>query len=119
MRDSAGPPSEAQLSSPVVHDALHAPSCLTDGALPPRAEHALAKARLAAFEGIPEKCVGFLRTTSENSNWPTSVTSSTLMMRDRRLLDDISSAPSISGEKKRKPDKRKIAGSTAGQPAMN
>ena len=40
-----------------------------------RAEHALAKARLEAFEGLLKRCAGFLRTTSENSNWPSSVTS--------------------------------------------
>ena len=41
-----------------------------------RAEHALAKARLATFEGLLKKCAAFLRTTSENSNWPSSVMSS-------------------------------------------
>ncbi len=72
-----------------------------------RAEHALAKARLAAFEGLLKKCACFLRTSSENSNWPSSVTSSPLMMRGRRLLEDICSALGISGEEKRKPDKGK------------
>ena len=72
-----------------------------------RAEHALAKARLATFEGLLKKCAAFLRTTSENSNWPSSVMSSPLMMRGRRLLDDISSALGISREETRKPDQKK------------
>ena len=72
-----------------------------------RAEHALAKARFATFEGLLKKCAAFLRTTSENSNWPSSVMSSPLMMRGRRLLDDISSALGISREETRKPDQKK------------
>ena len=69
-----------------------------------RAGHALAKEKLAAFEGLLRKCAGFLRTTSENSNWPSSVMSSPLMMRGRRLLEDINSALGIAGEEKRAPD---------------
>ena len=41
-----------------------------------RAEHALAKARIATFEDLLKKSADFLRTSSENSNWPSSVTAS-------------------------------------------
>ena len=57
-----------------------------------RAECARAKARLTTFEGLLKKSADFLRTTSENFSWPSSVMSSPVMMRGRRLLESINSA---------------------------
>ena len=74
-----------------------------------RAEHALAKARLATFEALLKKSADFLRTTSENSNWPSSVMASPLMMRGRRLLESINSALAPAGEQKPRPDKKEKA----------
>ena len=82
-----------------------------------RTEHALAKAKLTAFEGLLRKCAGFLRTTSENSNWPSSVTSSPLMMHGRRLLESISSALGTAGEERQAADagkREKPAGGSSG-----
>ncbi len=82
-----------------------------------RAEHALARAKLEVFEGLLRKCSGFLRTTSENSSWPSSVMSSPLMMRGRRLLESINSALGIAGEEKSGPDagrKKEDAGDGSG-----
>ena len=86
-----------------------------------RAEHALAKARIATFEDLLKKSADFLRTTSENSNWPSSVTASPVMMRGRRLLESISSALDPGGEQKSRParkekaeEKKKDAGGSSG-----
>ena len=86
-----------------------------------RAEHALAKARLATFEDLLKKSADFLRTTSENSNWPSSVTASPVMMRGRRLLESINSALDPGGEQKSRParkekaeEKKKDAGGSSG-----
>ena len=86
-----------------------------------RAEHALAKARIATFEDLLKKSADFLRTTSENSSWPSSVTASPVMMRGRRLLESISSALDPGGEQKSRParkekaeEKKKDAGGSSG-----
>ena len=79
-----------------------------------RAECALAKARLATFEGLLKKSADFLRTTSENSNWPSSVMSSPIMMRGRRLLESINSVLYPAGEEKPRPDRKKKAEKDAG-----
>ncbi len=57
-----------------------------------RAKYALVKARQATFANLLKKSADFLQTTSGNSNWPSSVTSSPIMMRGRRLLESIHSA---------------------------
>ena len=69
-----------------------------------RAKYSLASAKLATFSDLLRKSSDFLRTTSVNSNWPSSVTSSPVMMRGRRLLESINSALGIDGEEKRPPD---------------
>ena len=79
-----------------------------------RAECALAKARLATFENLLKKSADFLRTTSENSNWPSSVMSSPVMMRGRRLLESINSVPDPAGEEKLRPERKKKAEKDAG-----
>ncbi len=66
-----------------------------------RAKYSLARAKLATFSDLLRKSSDFLRTTSGNSNWPSSVTSSPVMMRGRRLLESINSALGIDGEEKR------------------
>ena len=65
-----------------------------------RAEHALMKARQATFTDLLKKSADFLQTTSGNSNWPSSVTSSPIMMRGRRLLESIHSALGTSREER-------------------
>ena len=65
-----------------------------------RAEYALMKARQATFTGLLKKSADFLQTTSGNSNWPSSVTSSPIMMRGRRLLESIHSALGTSREER-------------------
>ncbi len=83
-----------------------------------RAECARAKARLATFEDLHRKSADFLRTTSENSNWPSSEMSSPIMMRDRRLLESINSVLDPAGEEKPLQNRKKAekdAGGTSGR----
>ncbi len=79
-----------------------------------RAECALAKARLTTFEDLLKKSADFLRTTSENSSWPSSVMSSPIMMRGRRLLESINSVLYPAGEEKPRPDRKTKAEKDAG-----
>ena len=51
---------------------------------------------------------------SENSNWPSSVMSSPIMMRGRRLLESINSVLYPAGEEKPRPDRKKKAEKDAG-----
>ena len=66
-----------------------------------RAKYAQVKARQAIFASLLKKSADFLQTTSGNSNWPSSVTSSPIMMRGRRLLESIHSALGTSREERR------------------
>ena len=69
-----------------------------------RTEITLLNANLAAYVALLKECADFLRTTSVNSNWPSSVTSSPIMMRGRHLLEKIQSTLGIGEEEKRTPD---------------
>ena len=66
-----------------------------------RVERALIMARQATFTDLLKKSADFLQTTSNNSNWPSSVTSSPIMMRGRSLLESIHSALGTSREERR------------------
>ena len=79
-----------------------------------RAKYALVKSRQATFANLLKKSADFLQTTSGNSNWPSSVTSSPIMMRGRRLLESIHSALGTSSEERRTAGIRKKEGNSSG-----
>lgn len=77
-------------------------------------KYTLVRTKLDTFTDLLRKCADFLRTTSYNSNWPSSVTSSPIMMRGRRLLECINSALEIDEEEKRSPESNKKEKDTTG-----
>ncbi len=57
------------------------------------------KVKLRDYESLLTQCADFLNTTSNNSNWPSSVTSSPIMDRGRHLLISIRTALGIDDKK--------------------
>ena len=53
------------------------------------------KVKLRDYESLLTQCADFLNTTSNNSNWPSSVTASPIMDRGRHLLISIRTALGI------------------------
>ncbi|MBO4835229.1 MAG: IS66 family transposase [Lachnospiraceae bacterium] len=57
------------------------------------------KVKLRDYESLLTQCADFLNTTSNNSNWPSSVTASPIMDRGRHLLISIRTALGIDDKK--------------------
>ena len=57
------------------------------------------KKKITSFEALLKRSADFLNTTSNNSNWPSSVTASPIMERGRSLLDEIRTSLGIAGRK--------------------
>ena len=74
-----------------------------------RSELHASKEKLKSFEALLKRSADFLNTTSNNSNWPSSVTASPIMERGRSLLDEIRAALGLAVMSRPAPDVKAVS----------